>query len=889
MDGSGSVQAEPRHPSAERFPFTKFLPPVIDDRVATDHLVAHLEAAIGSRPLTVITAPAGSGKTTALAAWAAAAVGDVVWIRLGPDDDEPTVLAGALLESGRRQLGHGFGGRLAQLLAYAGAAPGPRQLAASLVNDLGDHGAVTLVLDDVHELSGATTSAFLDELLDLLPTGAKVVLGSRVEPAVSLPRRRVRGEVAELGLEDLLLDRDAIAHVLGREAAVGEADVEAVLAATGGWAAAVRLATAHLGVDPSQPPATTRSGTPDVSPDLQRFLAEEVLDGLPDELRRFLLETSILEELSPADCDAVTGRVDSQEVLAELDRRNLFLTRHRGSAGDAWRTHDLFTAFLREQLAASYSADRIRELHRRAADAVPPLRAVPHLLAAEEHAAAAAVIAVHGFAESDLSTALRLAPAIRALPAEVRDANHLVTLVQVLPWLAAGRTHDVLRELEPLLDRLVSAGEELAAAEVSAMLAPTYLQIGDLDRAGAAIDRALEGSDDPAFRTVTLGIAIWWNYYRNDWAAASRCLVEAVDQALRSGERGLYREVGSVLSPELLFVDRGPAWLGGVVERLTSGLTDDDRATLTALRTLRAGVAVLSLQIPRALEELHRCVSESLGYGRLAWKHQVAEGLLLTIALGTGDLRTVQRILDDALPRLDDPVYLQYRTPYLHAALRLHWLAGEHREVIATYDRFRAAGPSLGHADEMVLRAVAESMVARLEGRMDDASRLLCHAEELQRDGRCWWWTGMPGLDRADILLEDGRAAAAIEAALPTLDVAARVGPGILLQVARTNRAVLERCARAGVHGDLIRAVLAVSDPGGSRTATAIPGTDEVLSARELEVLAEVAAGASNRAIAGALFISEATVKSHLTRILRKLGASSRTQAVARARELRLL
>jgi hypothetical protein len=155
MEGTKGTATGTRQPALERFPFTKFLPPVLDARVVTERLVARLDMAISQRPLTVLVAPAGSGKTTALAGWAAAARGDVVWIRLGPDDDGPSALATALLEGGRRQLGAGFGTRTAQLLAYAGAAPASRQLVTSLVNDLGEHGPATLVLDDLHEVTGA--------------------------------------------------------------------------------------------------------------------------------------------------------------------------------------------------------------------------------------------------------------------------------------------------------------------------------------------------------------------------------------------------------------------------------------------------------------------------------------------------------------------------------------------------------------------------------------------------------------------------------------------------------------------------------------------------------------------------------------------------------------
>jgi LuxR family transcriptional regulator, maltose regulon positive regulatory protein len=889
MENTRSEGTGTRRPAPERFPFTKFLPPVLDERVVTEHLVARLDAAISTRPLTVVTAPAGSGKTTALAAWAAAAVGDAVWVRLGPDDDQPTVLAAALLEGGRRQLGSDFGGRLGQLLAYAGAAPRPRQLAISLVNDLGDHRPVALVLDDVHEVTDPDALGFLDELLELLPPEVKVVLGSRVEPDLSLARRRVRGEVAELGLDELLLDREAIGSVLAHETSVSDAQVDAVLAASGGWAAAVRLASAHVDADAAQPIAADGAAVPAMAPDLQRFLAEEVLDGLPRQLRSFLLETSILDELSPDDCDAVTERTDSQQVLAELDRRNLFLTRHRGATGDTWKSHDLFTGFLREQLAAQYSAEHIRALHRRAAEAMPPFRSLPHLLAARDHAAAADLIVDLGFSDLDTSTVLQLMPAVRALPAEIRDTNHRLAMLLAWPQHVAGQAHAVVCQLEPLRDRLVAAGHEPDVAEVNTMLAEAYLQLGDLNRAGRAIEHALRHVDE-AWRPIVLAVATWWNYYRSDWPSVSRCIQEAVELALRSGEPRLYKMVGPALSPLLLFVDRGPAWVAEAVDRLAAGLSEDDHATLTGMRPVRAGAALLRLDIARAATELRQCLSESMGYGRMAWKHQEAEALLMAVCRGTGDLATVQRILDDALPRLDEPVYRQYRNPYIYAAMRLHWLVGEHRHVVAIYERFLAATPRGGHAEEAVVRAVGEGMVARIEGRADDALEVLREGEEAQRDGRCWLWVGLPGLDRASALLEAGRAAAAIEAALPTLDMAARVGPGILLSEARANRAVLERCGRAGVYVDLLRAVLAASQPaGGARDAVGIPGTDELLSARELEVLAHVASGASNRDIAGALFISEATVKSHLTRVLRKLGASSRTEAVARARDLRLL
>jgi LuxR family transcriptional regulator, maltose regulon positive regulatory protein len=888
MERMEGTAVDVRQPAPERFPFTKFLPPLLDDRVVTDHPVEYLDAAIARRPLTVLIAPAGSGKTTALAAWAATSTRDVVWVRLDADDDEPPAIAAALLEGGRRQLGSDFGARLARLLAFAGPAPASRQLVTSLVNDLGDHGGVTLVLDDVHSVTGPATLTFLEDLLDHLPHDARVVLGSRVEPALSLPRRRVRGQVAELGLEDLRLDREAVRRVLQAEAEVTDEQVEAVLDASSGWAAAVRFATTHVGADPGS--AKTAQLDVAVMTDLRPFFSAEILEALPERLGCFLLETSILDELTPGACDAVTERDDSSRILEELDRRNLFLTRHRYGSEETWRTHELFAAFLREELASARAPSAVAELHRRAADCLPPLRALPHLLAAGEHAAAAELIVDVGMSNLDASMQLHLAPSIRALPAEAREADHRLAVLLASVALMTGDAHAVVGQLAPLRDRLLVTGDEVAAAEVNGTLVAAHLQLGDLDAAGAALEQALRHTGAAWHRPSTLAVGMWWCFYRNDWAGVSRFCEEAVDLVLASGDPNLQKVVGPSLSPQLLFVDRGPTWMAAAVERLHAALSDSDHATVTALRPVRAGAALLRLEVPQAATELRRCLSESTGYGQLAWTHQEGECLLMAVSLGAGDLATVHHLAAGALCRLDDPVYRQYRHVYAYAAMRAHWVAGDHRRVVATYDRLLATEPRGDLAEERAVRAAAEAMVARIDGRTDDALALLREGEQVQSEGRCWLWTGMPGLDRAGLLLERGRAAAAIEAALPTLDMAAKVGSGMLFAEARAAQPVLDRCARAGIHADLIRAVLRLSQPNDvDRGPVAIPGTDEVLSPREREVLLQVSAGASNREIAEALFIGEATVKSHLTRILRKLGASSRTRAVARARELRLL
>jgi LuxR family transcriptional regulator, maltose regulon positive regulatory protein len=181
-------------------------------------------------------------------------------------------------------------------------------------------------------------------------------------------------------------------------------------------------------------------------------------------------------------------------------------------------------------------------------------------------------------------------------------------------------------------------------------------------------------------------------------------------------------------------------------------------------------------------------------------------------------------------------------------------------------------------------------MVARMdERRLDEALDELAEAEARTARTAGMVRRRAPGLERAAILHERGRTRHALEAAEPTLATAAELGAGILLADASSHVPLLRRCVTEGLHAGTVGAVLAASTgpPGPPRSPS--QGPNETVSAREVEVLAHVADGLSNREIAAKLFISEVTVKSHLTRIFRKLDASSRTQAVARARELHLL
>ena len=875
------------------FPFTKFMPPQLSERIVVTRMLERVRTAVELHPLTVVVAPAGSGKTTAMAAWAGAAAEPVAWLRIGREDDTPATFAAALL-TGIRRVVDGFGERLEALLSATGATLTTHNLVTALTNDLGELERITIVLDDLHELADPDAWAVIDGLLEHLPPAVRLLVGSRTEPDVALSRRRVRGEVAEIGLDDLRLEPAEIREVLAGQA--DDAAIDAVVRTSGGWAAAVRLATPRRSAVPptsaTLPSTTTPRSERDpvlaAHPELWRFLAEEVLDTQPSDLRSFLLDTAILDELTAEACAAVTGRPDAGEVLDELDRRNLFVARFAGERGSAWRYHDLFAGFLRDRLHAERTADSIADLHLRAAGALPPAQAVPHLMAAGAHDRVAEVVLAILFERMDPGVLSRVLPWAEALPDEVVVRHPRLAFALTWPDEIAGRPTELLAKLEPLHARLLDAGQEIAAAEIGVEIAVGALMRGDYERAGRLLDEALALPLDAWAELGALLVRIHWCREQGDWSGTSQSLASAFDLVFGRESSGSLELLASSMSANLLFADQGPAWLMERAHRLRALLDPSHAAiSLAGLRPLLVGAALLRLDLDTAADELRRCLTTSREVGGIAWTHQEAEVLQLALHLTNGNLDVVRLMVDEAYGRMtDSPIDASMLAAYAYADARAAWRSGDRRRLADVIGRL--AGGT--RREEQLARTVAQALVARLDDRgLDEAIDRLAEAERVQVELRAWFGMGLPGLERAAILHERGRIRHALEAAEPTLAAATEFGAGILLADAPAHVPLLRRCVTEGVHAATVASVLATLDRPVGPSAVVVPGTGETLSMREVEVLAHVARGMSNREIAATLFISEVTVKSHLTRIFRKLDANSRTQAVARARQLHLL
>lgn len=221
-----------------------------------------------------------------------------------------------------------------------------------LVNELAaepSEGEVLLIVDDYHLIDAQPVHASLEFLVEHLPLGLHLVLASRSNPPLPLPRLRAGGRLAELRAADLRFTADEAAALL-REATGGElpaAAVAALAARTEGWAAGLQLAA--LSLRGQADPAGFAAAFGGSHRYLLDYLTEEVLEGQAEERRTFLLETSLLERLSGGLCDVVTGWTDSQAMLRQVEQAGLFLMPLDEVRG-WWRYHPLFADLLRARL-----------------------------------------------------------------------------------------------------------------------------------------------------------------------------------------------------------------------------------------------------------------------------------------------------------------------------------------------------------------------------------------------------------------------------------------------------------------------------------------------------------------------------------------------------------
>lgn len=492
--------------------------------------LVHLLDGVADHPLTLVVAPPGWGKTVLLSDWYHAGSRAVAWLSLDREEGDPNRFWRYVVAA-LRTVVPGLGEPALQALATRSPSLTEAVL-PSLINELvGLDEPVALVLDDYHVVSDPEVHRTLGYLLRRVGAGLRLVVATRSDPPLPIGRLRAAGELAEIRAAELAFTGAEAGELLNGELALdlGEEDVARLGRRTEGWAAGLYLAGLSLqGRDDRAASVAAFAGTDRYVLD---YLGSELLAGQPDDLRRFLSQTSILTRMTPDLCAAVTGRADSAAVLTHLERTNGFLVA-LDDRQEWFRYHRLFGDLLRHELGLS-DPERIPELHRRAArwlrESGDVPEAIAHFLAGGDGDTAAELVLAHWtpyFNAGHLRTVERW---LEMLPSERVERDPGLCLARTWVLLDQGRL-DVASTWVTRAEQAATGADTARDAALSR--AVHRFKIGDVGACHAAARRVLElgagaGFGDTVARCI-LGVSLFW---RGDAAAAVRALTEAVRSA----------------------------------------------------------------------------------------------------------------------------------------------------------------------------------------------------------------------------------------------------------------------------------------------------------------------------------------------------------------------
>jgi LuxR family transcriptional regulator, maltose regulon positive regulatory protein len=894
------------------------IPQARRDRLGRARLIERLNQGMAREVLLVCT-PAGFGKTTLLADWAASARWPVAWLSLDPEDNDPARFWRYVIVALDRVC-EGLAEHLLPLLTPPSVTSG-QGVATALINRLqAKPDEVALVLDDYHLLQSGPIHEGMAFLLDHLPPQLHVVLTSRSDPPLHLARLRARSQLAELRTADLRFTPQEAAILL-RQVWGLDLSPEAIAALedrTEGWAVGLQLAALSLRERPD--PAAFLEAFTGTHRYVLDYLSEEVLERQPDRVRTFLLQTSILERLSGPLCDAVTDRSDSQDLLEDLERANLFLIPL--DAQRRWyRFHHLFSDLLRAELQRP-GGGSIPELHRRAADWYQQHgltdQAIRHASAAGDSARAARLVEEHLSVTLQRAESVLLDQWLSWLPEEVVRSRPRLCLAQAMLEWHRYRLEAVERLLQQV-ERAIEVRRDVKELEV-----PTEGgMVGDA-RAAIALLRAQvagvrgDGEREAEFAQAALAYMADREHGPRFWA---RWLLVAADWhrgRLRQAESGfaeMLAEGRAAPDPHPLMTTCYPL---GAVQRARGELGAALRTFREGLRWAAAGgrfsplvgceghIGIAQVLYARNhLDDALRHATEAVRLGR-----QVVESFLLALGLDAmawihlamGNVEAAVAAMDEAYGMLPDTAIARHIYPGGGWRARLLLALGRDGEVARwTEERGLTVDDAVDYQRERDYLVLARVLLARQEP--DGALRLLERLDALAAaQGRTESLIEITALrslatqaagDHQGALTE---LAEALTLARPEgyVRVFADEGPPMaallqsLIRARQRGRAV---AASHAARDHVNRVAWAFRSPIGQpeRPAPAAGELLEPLTRRELEVLGLVAAGRPNREIADALVVTLETVKKHLSHVFDKLDAANRSEAVARARELRLI
>lgn len=880
-------------------PVTKFrLPRPRRDAVERGSLLAQLLRLTREHPVTLICAPAGSGKTTLMVQRADAADPgeNCIWVALDESDNDPARLLATLVHS-LQSLGLHWERDPAALVAnVTGSGSEARAVLAGVVNALCTltSGRVLWMLDDLQHITDPAAAGLLEALIERLPDHVALVLGSRAEPALPLARLRAHGELGELDARQLRFDENAV-QVLARQRWGQEPApdmVRAALQRTRGWAVGISLMLAAGAAPGSTRTAPQRGAAPRA---LFDFLAQEVLDELPEELRRFAVDCAVLPELSPRRCEAVTLRSDSPLLLESLLRRHLFLSVVEDSE-PVLRFHDLFREFLLAQLGREPAAHRTRLYERAAAAEDQPERAIAHWLDAGRWGEAIQLIVRHGLQLAAAGAYASLEKWIERLPAEQLEAQPRLALLRAECAWSRWDWPRVLEFAAPAAAGLRAAGEQAGRLRAELLLAASLGAIGRLEERAALTESNLQ-QPLPAEDAAQFHLQRAWSDF-----SLGHC--EHIGRHLATMNELVAQDPARIAPQVAQTFNCHFGGLPGVTEAYLrfAGLCDTVPHTASmpwhsTPVVLGAWAALWQARREGAMRALQRAGEIQHSFGKVRYVLLDATHLQALLLAATGQHGAAQQVLEALLSDLDssdaEGLRRAWQRPYRSVLARTLWMAQD-AEALARQAAVMAGPPRPGEWP-LVAGAVqtVAGQAALLAGDLATARNALEAAAAAHARCPAPAFYADPRVALAHCLRLQGDPGAAWRTLLPVLRETARdATPGrMLLEPPAVLRELLALCpARAPETAqlDTLRAVLAPwgsADPEAGGEAVR-PAPDELLSPiakrlteREREVMELVAQGLSNKLLARQLDLSAHTVKRHLANILDKLDCDNRGQA----------
>ena len=841
--------------------------------------------------LTLISAPAGFGKTTLVSAWVAACAQPVAWLSLDEGDNDPARFLTYLIAALQTIAANIGAGMLCVL--QSPQPPAVESILTALLNEiaaLADH--FILVLDDYHVVDSKPVDKALNFLLEHLPPQMHLLVATREDPPLPLARLRARGQLAELRAADLRFTPVEAAAFLNQVMglSLSPENIAALETRTEGWIAGLQLA------------ALSMQGQQDVTGFIQSFtgshrfvldyLVEEVLQRQPARVQTFLLRTSILDRLCGPLCDAVMldSSASGQETLEYLERANLFIV-PLDNERRWYRYHHLFGDLLRQRLGQSLTLGEISDYHIRASqwyeDNGMAFEAFRQATAANDVERAERLMEGTGIPRHSRGALKTVVEWLTSLPASVLDARPLLRVRSATMTLMTGQTSGVEEKLQAAEEALQSAPQDAQTRDLIGQIAAARSTLAVTQyRPDIVITQAQRALEYLLPENLTFRFTANWTLstayqLQGDRAAAKRTLAAA---------QSFSRANGSTFSTILATCNLGHLQelenqLHVAAETYRSVLHMAGDQPIVIVNEAYLGLARIHYEwndLEAAERHGQQCLQLTRQYERGIDRFIFGQVVLARLKLARGEVDSAAALLAQAEQAARQQNFL-LRMPEIAAA----------QVLVLLRQGSLAAAADLARTHEL---PICQARVLLAQGNASAALAVLAPYRQ-QMEAKNWQDERLKAMVLQAIALhahgEKDKAVHLLGEALALAEPGGFIR--LFVDEGLPMARLLSEAAARGIAPDYTGRLLAafpgfsVMPTAQSNVRTAQYRMVEPLSQRELEILPLIAQGLSNREIGERLFLALDTVKGHNRRIYGKLQAQSRTEAVARARSMELL